>query len=235
MPDQLAIRLGARLLRANRLRANLYRGCVVRWILGSRSPRRLELLKSFDPQGDIRRVPPRSPDEMEFEGLHHWDEIVERSLLIAQAKYEDVWEQVAQENLENTLILCGDTTVLCETEPGSWLAIGQPPVDDPQHQVLRNWLGQFLANRTHRVLSSCVLRLTSGELRQGSIVTNVTFRPDVEQWLDWYVSLNESAGRAGGYAIQGVGSIFVDKIEGSLSNVIGLPLELIAEWTACRR
>lgn len=225
MPDHLA----------NRLWANLYGGCVVRWILGSRSPRRLELLKAFDPRGDIRAVPPRSPDEMEFEGLHHWDEIVERSLLIAQTKYDDVWEQVARENLENTLILCGDTTVLCETELGSWLAIGQPPVDDPQHQVLRKWLGQFLANRTHRVLSSCVLRLASGELRQGSIVTNVTFRSDVEQWLDWYVSLKESAGRAGGYAIQGVGSIFVNKIEGSLTNVIGLPLELLAEWTACRR
>jgi len=51
-------------------------------------------------------------------------------------------------------------------------------------------------------------------------------RPDVEPLLDWYLSTGESRGKAGGYAIQGAASVFVTQVSGSLSNVIGLPLEL---------
>jgi septum formation protein len=50
-------------------------------------------------------------------------------------------------------------------------------------------------------------------------------RPDVEPWLDWYIATGEPQGKAGGYAVQGAGSVFVTKIEGSYSNVVGLPLE----------
>ena len=46
-----------------------------------------------------------------------------------------------------------------------------------------------------------------------------------DEWLDWYVDTGEPLGKAGGYAIQGAGSVLVTRVEGSISNVIGLPLE----------
>ena len=54
-------------------------------------------------------------------------------------------------------------------------------------------------------------------------------RDDVEAWLDWYISTDEPIGKAGGYAIQGVGSVMVTKVEGSYSNVVGLPIENTVE------
>jgi len=52
----------------------------------------------------------------------------------------------------------------------------------------------------------------------------VTFIPDVERHLEWYIGTEEPRGKAGGYAIQGAGNIFISQVTGSLSNVIGLPL-----------
>ena len=56
-------------------------------------------------------------------------------------------------------------------------------------------------------------------------VTTVHMNRSRADWLDWYLSTTEPDGKAGGYAIQGLASVFVDRIEGSLTNVIGLPLE----------
>ena len=50
-------------------------------------------------------------------------------------------------------------------------------------------------------------------------------RKDADTLLDWYLTTGESRGKAGGYAIQGAASVFVTQVEGSLSNVVGLPLE----------
>ena len=50
-------------------------------------------------------------------------------------------------------------------------------------------------------------------------------RGNVDDWIEWYLDTGEPIGKAGGYAIQGAGSVFVTQVEGSLSNVIGLPLE----------
>ena len=52
---------------------------------------------------------------------------------------------------------------------------------------------------------------------------------DLERRLDWYVSTGEPRGKAGGYAIQGAGSLFVTQVQGSVSNVVGLPLEALVE------
>ena len=57
--------------------------------------------------------------------------------------------------------------------------------------------------------------------------TAVTFRPIAPAEIDWYLSTEESLGKAGGYALQGLASLFVTRIEGSLSNVVGLPLEAV--------
>ena len=59
--------------------------------------------------------------------------------------------------------------------------------------------------------------------------TDVTFRADAKKWLDWYLDTDEPLGKAGGYALQGAGSLFVEQVTGSISNVVGLPLEAAIE------
>jgi len=61
------------------------------------------------------------------------------------------------------------------------------------------------------------------------VKSDVTFIPDVERHLEWYIRTGEPRGKAGGYAIQGAGSIFISKVTGSLSNVVGLPLEALLD------
>ena len=72
----------------------------------------------------------------------------------------------------------------------------------------------------------CVMVVTS-DLRECRrlVRTRVTFDPQaVDRWLDWYLDTCESKGKAGGYGIQGLGGAFVTSIQGSYSNVVGLPL-----------
>lgn len=80
-----------------------------------------------------------------------------------------------------------------------------------------------LGGRTHRVLSG--VALISGDDQWTELVaTDVTFRSIEFDDADAYVASAEWEGRAGGYAVQGLGSSFVTKVEGDLSNVIGLPV-----------
>lgn len=80
-----------------------------------------------------------------------------------------------------------------------------------------------LAGRTHHVLSG--VALLSGEDQQTELVaTDVTFRSLGAAEVDAYVASGEWEGRAGGYAVQGLGASLVTRIDGDLSNVIGLPV-----------
>jgi septum formation protein len=64
----------------------------------------------------------------------------------------------------------------------------------------------------------------AGDRQERVVTTRVTFRADAAEWVDWYLRTEEPRGKAGGYGLQGAGSLFVERIEGSPSNVIGLPL-----------
>ncbi len=56
-------------------------------------------------------------------------------------------------------------------------------------------------------------------------------RADVDPWLDWYLDTGEPLGKAGGYAVQGAADVFITRVDGSISNVVGLPLaRLIGLW-----
>jgi septum formation protein len=86
----------------------------------------------------------------------------------------------------------------------------------------REYVGR-LQGRTHRVVSGLAIA-RDGELRTATDVTQVAFRPADGALLDWYVATGEWSGRAGGYAIQGVGAALVAGIRGDYLNVVGLPL-----------
>lgn len=93
----------------------------------------------------------------------------------------------------------------------------------------RGHLGLMSARR-HEVLSGLVLvGPEAGEQRQGLARSTVTFRDLAPETLDRYIRSGEWRERAGGYAIQGLGSILVAAVEGDISNVIGLPVALLLD------
>lgn len=80
-----------------------------------------------------------------------------------------------------------------------------------------------LAGRTHAVLTAVALR-HDGQLREALDTSYVTFRSIAAEEVRRYWASGEPAGKAGGYAIQGLGAVFVARLEGSFSGVMGLPL-----------
>jgi len=205
-------------------------------VIGSRSPRRLELLQLIaDPQRLVV-LPPRDTEEPGFDGLVEMSEFEARCHEIVDLKRHDVISQLAEGAApdQGCVVVCADTTVIVEDKAGALLALGQPQEDRDWQNEVRSWFRNYLAGRTHFVLSAVSVSLCSENgnvtktLKQ-SCLTSVTMRDDIDDWLDWYVATGEPLGKAGGYAIQGAGSVFVTKFEGSYSNVVGLPIENTVE------
>lgn len=119
----------------------------------------------------------------------------------------------------------GVLTIGCDTEVVlEGILLGKPGDPLRAHEYLAQ-----LSGRTHVVLSGlAVIGPDGGEARTGVAETLVTFRSLTTEEIDAYVERGEWRGRAGGYAVQGVGSALVHSIEGDLSNVIGLPIPLLA-------
>jgi len=219
-------------------------------ILGSRSPRRLELLGHLLPQENLHVCSPMSADEEGFDDLQSRDEFESRICSIAQTKLNDVLDQIRRvliasdrthalsflKAVPRLTVVTADTTVVVTGDRERAVALGQPPEDGRLEDTVRHWFRDYFAGQTHEVLSGvCIAtcRIRHGELtpddistRHGTCSTRISMRRDVEPLLDWYLSTGESRGKAGGYAIQGAASVFVTQVSGSLSNVIGLPLEL---------
>jgi septum formation protein len=126
-------------------------------------------------------------------------------------------------------VIAADTVVIVD-RGGSLHVLGQPPDDDSWRETVRRWFVQDYAGKTHLVATALVVEPVDTGKRSSRIVTSrVAFTEDVDRWLDGYLATGESRGKAGGYALQGAGSIFVSKVEGSLSNVVGLPLAELLE------
>ena len=111
------------------------------------------------------------------------------------------------------VVLACDTSVVVDTE-----ILGKPESDVDAKRMLR-----LLSGRSHRVVS-CVAVLSPGGLRTEQVSTAVEFRR-LNHWeIDWYVATQEGKDKAGGYASQARAAAFIEKMEGSHTNVIGLPL-----------
>jgi septum formation protein len=128
-----------------------------------------------------------------------------------------------------TLIIAADTTVIVEDHDARPLVLGQPPEHDGWREFVRRWFIDYYAGKTHLAATAVHVTTPDGRSAERLVETQVTFRPDVEPWLNWYLLTGEPKGKAGGYALQGAGSVFITKVEGSLSNVVGLPLEALME------
>lgn len=192
-----------------------------RIILGSQSPQRLQLLSTVVAQDRIDVVPPTDAQEAGFTGLVQLAAMQQRVLEIALTKGRDVLRQV--ENEEFGVIISADTVVVAETANGVQ-ALGKP--DGPGwQQLVRNWFMNHYRGQTHRVLTGLCLFFPEGVVEQEVVTTEVEFREFETSLLDWYLETGEPLNKAGGYGIQSAGSLFVSSVRGSLSNVIGLPIE----------
>jgi septum formation protein len=129
---------------------------------------------------------------------------------------------VAARRRKGTLVIAGDTEVVVDGK-----AIGQPKFEGEAR-----WCLETLSGRTHEVLGALALLgpdRIDGEfaVRTGIESSRVTFADLGPELIDSYLVSGEWKGRAGGYAVQGLGATLVDGIEGDVSNVIGLPVRLL--------
>ena len=104
-------------------------------------------------------------------------------------------------------------------------ALGKPGTADEARRYLA-----LLAGRDHQVLSGiCLIGPGEGAVREGVARSTVTFRDPPPREVDRYIRSGEWRDRAGGYALQGLGSTLVAALEGDVSNVIGLPISLLLD------
>lgn len=171
--------------------------------------------------------PPPSAEEAGFDGLISLAQISHRLLEIAQHKHDQTLRLLQQEQQSFAALIAADTTVVASDSNGQPVVLGQPPEGPEQNALVRRWFREYYAGREHQVLTGVCLSVSNatGLATKSFVVTSsVRFYADVDRWLDWYLQTGESSGKAGGYAIQGAGSLFVEHVSGSLSNVVGLPI-----------
>ncbi len=182
-------------------------------VLASGSPRRLTLLGQIGIEPDALR--PASIDEMPKRGE------TPRALAnrLARGKAEAARDQIADDvDLAHAFVLAADTVVAVGRR-----VLGKPTVLEEAVASL-----ELLSGRAHRVLTSVYLITPDDRLRGRVVETRVRFRRLSREDIEAYIASREWRGKAGGYAIQGIAGCFVQKLVGSYSNVVGLPLTEVA-------
>ncbi len=184
----------------------------MRLVLASASPRRQELLADLGLAFEVR---PADIDESVHAGERGTDYV----LRLARSK-------AAAVAASGELVLAADTTVDLDGE-----LLGKPVDEADARSLMRK-----LSDSVHHVHTGvCALAIASdGSVREASTVvtTSVTFAPVPDAWIDWYIATGEPFDKAGGYGMQGSAAIFVHRIDGSPTNVIGLPLDAVASLVA---
>ena len=179
-------------------------------VLASASPRRRELLASLGYRFAV--VPSHAPEEVlpgETPQAH-----VQRP---SETKAREV---AARHDVPGRWFIGSDTVVVCDGE-----ILGKPEGPDDASRMLT-----MLSGCSHQVFSGyAVFDRERGTIDSGSVVTGVTFRPLTGDEIAGYIASGEPLDKAGAYAIQGLAAAMVRGIDGSYSNVVGLPLCEVVE------
>jgi septum formation protein len=175
-------------------------------VLASSSPRRRELR---DTLGVEFTVAPADIDESVLAG----EPAVAYVHRLALAKAATVASTHTDQ-----LVIAADTTVDVDGE-----ILGKPSDAADARRMLR-----LLAGRSHRVHTGLAVRIDQ-RVAAAVQTTVVVFAALDESLIDWYLATGEPFDKAGGYAIQGRGGVLVERIDGSFSNVVGLPLALLVQ------
>jgi septum formation protein len=184
-------------------------------ILASASPRRLALLRGAGIEPVVR-----TPAIEEGERQDEPPEQLVRRLATEKAR---AVARTMQRELLRSVVLGADTEVALDGR-----ALGKPAGADEARAMLR-----ALAGRTHDVLTGVhLVRLDDGRSTTAIARTRVTFRAYDDAVIQEYVRTGEPFDKAGAYGIQGQGARLVASIDGSWSNVVGLPIEELDRWLA---
>jgi septum formation protein len=177
-------------------------------ILASASPRRRELLERI---GLKFKVEPSDYAEDMRSGLSPGELAREISLEKART--------VARRH-NNTIIIAADTFIVFRGK-----IMGKPGTEDEARKMLMR-----LKGKPHSVITGfTILDVDNGKVLTKSVKTVVHIKNLTAEEIDAYVKSKEPLDKAGAYAIQGLGSVIVDRIEGDYFNVIGLPLSALTE------
>ena len=181
-------------------------GQKTKFILASASPRRVEIMTTLGL--DFEAAAPDIVEE-QLDGEAPADFVV-RS---ARAKVDAVASRV-----ESGIVVGADTVVVIDGRP-----LGKPASPDDAREMLR-----LLSGRWHAVMTGVAVRDVEGarEVAEHD-KTLVRFRELTDDEIDAYVATEEPLDKAGAYAIQGRGMLFVEEIAGNYQNVVGLPAPLL--------
>ncbi len=174
-------------------------------VLASASPRRRELLQQI---GLEFQVIPSRADEHILEGETPEEHVIRLS-------YDKAAEVADRKDISGRWFIGSDTIVLCDRQ-----ILGKPRDEEHAAAMLKQ-----LSGREHRVLSGyAIIDRETKQQRTEAVSTKVWFRQLTDDEIARYIATGEPADKAGAYAIQGIGICFVARIEGSYTNVVGLPL-----------
>jgi septum formation protein len=185
-------------------------------VLASTSPQRAELLREAG--YDFSVAPPRieEPDERH----PHVDPCqYAESLAYFKAR------SVAASNIDRT-ILSADTITYIDND-----VIGKPADEQDARRILKR-----LSGTTHQVITGVALLFPArGRRLMQHDISTIHMRPLSDETIDNYMKSGEWQGKAGAYGIQDCGDKFVERAEGSFTNIVGLPMELVAKMFASWR
>ena len=178
----------------------------MRLILASASPRRAELLQASGIPFDV--VPAHVDEQFQ----------PEEAPGIAVARVAQLKADSVAASYPHAVVLAADTTVVVDGE-----ALAKPADAADAERMLR-----LLSGRTHEVVTGMCLRNASRRLVQVES-TRVQMARLTSEEIAWYISTREPYDKAGAYAVQGYAGRFITGIEGSYSNVVGLPISRVYE------
>lgn len=177
-------------------------------ILASASPRRRELLQQAGVA--FTAIPSHTAED-----ILPGEAPADYALRVAEAKAREVFK-----NHSGSLVLSADTIVVVNGE-----ILGKPRDHSDGQRMLR-----LLSGRIHAVMTAFVLINSDGQTATRQVVTTtVTFKPLADTQIQEYLATGEPFDKAGAYAVQGIGSALVEKVEGSYTNVVGLPIDEVLE------
>jgi septum formation protein len=186
----------------------------IKIILASSSLRRKELLKAIG----LKYSSVKSTIEDQEKPILNYKNLppYKVAITLAHMKANDVSKKIK----DKAVIIAADTIVVIKNR-----IIGKPSSKEDAAKMLK-----LLSGKTHRVITGlCVLKVPEYRESTFYVETTVTMAKMTARDIEWYVKTGEPLDKAGAYGIQGLGGLFIKKISGSYTNVVGLPVpELIA-------
>jgi len=181
-------------------------------VLASASPRRKELLSLLVREFEVLPADIDETPQAQETPQDYVLRMAEEKAIAAAAKFPSVFHAPTQSPV---IFVASDTSVVVDQK-----ILGKPANLDDAMQMLR-----MLSGRSHQVMTSLCLMDLSGEHKVSTCVnTDVTFRAISDLEIEQYWRSGEPQDKAGSYAIQGHGAVFVASMQGSYSAVVGLPL-----------